>query len=198
MNSDDTNRNSSQLWETRSVLVSWPPRRCLPSFAKASEGHGLYSWVHLRGECDDGAVFHKFGLLQSRLDNNPVFGYSTGMEKQNIIIFRSNINLDDVKKIAAETFGEMAKAVIDIDRNIIAVGGELHADAEAVLLEDGSSQANLWGINIYPDKSPDEQIEYTSLINIRPSIGNRSQEIEDQKIRDQIRRIVDQMTKESK
>lgn len=120
------------------------------------------------------------------------------MEKQNIIIFRSNINLDDVKKIAAETFGEMAKAVIDIDRNIIAVGGELHADAEAVLLEDGSSQANLWGINIYPDKSPDEQIEYTSLINIRPSIGNRSQEIEDQKIRDQIRRIVDQMTKESK
>lgn len=102
------------------------------------------------------------------------------------------MTLDDVKKIAQSTFGEMAKAVVDIEKEVIAIGGELHADAEALLLEQGSKQADLWGINLYPGKTKD-MIEYTSLINIRPSVENFSQEIKDPTIRKRIENIVNNM-----
>ena len=106
------------------------------------------------------------------------------------------LSLDQVRQIAQETFGDMAKAVIDIERGIVAVGGELHADAEQLLLEQGSKQENLWGINLYPDNSKEEFIEFHSLINIRPSAGNRSQGIEDKTIQDRIRQIIFSMLKE--
>ncbi len=70
-----------------------------------------------------------------------------------------------------------------------AVGGELHADAEQVLLTRGSSQADLWGANYYPGQGPDECIEYTALINIRPSQGNPSMEIQNTKTRRIVREI---------
>lgn len=107
-----------------------------------------------------------------------------------IKIIRKNINKDELKKIAREGFGEMVKAVVDIEKEIMALGGELHADGNALLFKKGSKQENLWGINIYPDRPNDKRIEFSALINIRPSIGNRSIEIQSPQIRKKIKKIV--------
>lgn len=108
-----------------------------------------------------------------------------------IKIIKTKISKHELEKIAQENYGEMTKGVADIKRKIIALGGELHADAEALLLEKGSKQADLWGFNIYPAKSKDKRIEYTSLINVRPKQGNRSMEIKDKNLRKHIREVID-------
>ncbi len=92
--------------------------------------------------------------------------------------------------MAAATFGDLVKAVVDVDRELIAVDGELHSDLEAELLEDGSRQTDLWGINFYPELTGDEFIEFDSLINIRPSQGNRSRDVENEEIRKKILSIL--------
>lgn len=73
----------------------------------------------------------------------------------------------------------MVKAVVDVNRKVMAIGGELHSDEEAALMDDGSNQQDLWGINLYPWESGDEWIEFDSVINIRPSQGNRSRGVDD-------------------
>jgi hypothetical protein len=88
--------------------------------------------------------------------------------------------------MAEGRFGNLVKAVVDVERKIMAVDGELHADEEALLLENGSLQEDLWGINIYPDLEGPERIEFDSIINIRPSQGNRSRSIDDPMIRERI------------
>ena len=108
-----------------------------------------------------------------------------------IKIIKNQISLKDIKQAAEATFGDMVKAVVDVEKEILALGGDLHADAEKKLLDQGSNQANLWGINIYPEKIPGEYIEFTSLINIRPAIGNRSLEIKDETIKNKIKRILE-------
>jgi hypothetical protein len=80
-------------------------------------------------------------------------------------------------------FETMVKFVVDIEKSTMAVGGELHADAETLLLQAGSEQAHLWGGNFYPWHEPKERIEYTSFINIRPGDGHPHMEIEDEEIR---------------
>ena len=90
-------------------------------------------------------------------------------------------------------FRKMIKAVVDIDKQIIALDAELHADLEEILLENGSNQENLWGINLYLEENKDKQIEYTALINIRPSLDNRSMEVENLQIRDEIKKIVNNL-----
>jgi len=91
--------------------------------------------------------------------------------------------------MAEDGFGDMVKAVVDIRAGIIAIGGGLHADEEAVLLDLGSPQADLWGINLYPEQHGTEDwIEFDSMINVRPKQGNRSRSVEDAETR---RRIVD-------
>lgn len=84
----------------------------------------------------------------------------------------------------------MVKPVVDVVREIMAIGGELHADEEALLLDEGSNQANLWGINLYPGQSGDEWIEFDSTINVRPTRSSRSRTVEDATIRARIGRIV--------
>ncbi|MDP3244555.1 MAG: DUF5674 family protein [bacterium] len=110
-----------------------------------------------------------------------------------IKIIKEKISQDELKRIAQESFGEMAKAVVDLEQEIIALGGELHADGEAMLLEQGSRQENIWGINIYPDKQRNEWIEYTSLINVRPTQGNKAMEIQNPEIKEKIKAIVDKL-----
>ena len=95
----------------------------------------------------------------------------------------------EIDRLAGLFFKDMVKYVVDIERRVAAIGGELHADAEEMLLEAGSRQSDLWGANFYPDKDPDERIEYTSLINIRPGQGNRSMFIEDPEVRDRVREV---------
>lgn len=110
-----------------------------------------------------------------------------------IKIVKDKITLPELEEAALATFGEMVKAVVDIKEGIIALGGELHADTEAELLQLGSLSENVWGINIYPGQSPEDRIEYISLINIRPSKGNKTMGVEDQSVRDKIREIVDKL-----
>ena len=91
---------------------------------------------------------------------------------------------------AAEIFGDMVKAVVDIDRELIAMDAELHSDLEALLLQDGSKQASLWGINLYPEAPAGEFIEFDSMINLRPSQGNRSRGVENEALRRKIAAVV--------
>lgn len=110
-----------------------------------------------------------------------------------IKIVKDKITQDELKKIAQEGFGEIVKAVVDIEKEIMALGGELHSDANELLLENGSKQENLWGINIYPEKPEDGKIEFSALINIRPSIDNRSMEIQNSEIKKKIKQIVNKL-----
>ncbi len=99
------------------------------------------------------------------------------------------ISIEELKKIAEDTFGDFVKAVVDVDRKLIALDAELHSDLEALLLERDSSQKNLWGINFYPDIE-DDFIEFDSMINMRPSQGNISQDVENEETRKKIIEIV--------
>src|SRR4030042_4174800 len=94
------------------------------------------------------------------------------------------ISLADLKVLAEGRFGNLVKAVVDVDRKGMALDGELHADEEALLLESGSRQESLWGINIYPELEGPDRIEFDSMINIRPSQGNRSRGVDGPKGRD--------------
>lgn len=87
-------------------------------------------------------------------------------------------------------FENMVKAVVDVSREIMAIGGEMHADEEAALLEDGSSQSALWGINLYLDQRGVDAIEFDSLINLRPGQNNRTRGVDSEELRDRIVRIV--------
>jgi hypothetical protein len=88
------------------------------------------------------------------------------------------------------------KAVLDVDRRVLAVGAAMHADEEAALLEDGSLQEHLWGINLYPGEDGDEDwIEFDSMINIRPAQGNRSRGVEDPRLRQQMRAILEELVR---
>ena len=107
-------------------------------------------------------------------------------------IITGTLSLDALKKMAADGFGDLVKAVVDIDRELVAVDAELHADLEAHLLQDGSSQKSLWGINLYPAVPGNEWIEFDSMINVRPSQGNRSRGVDDEAIRNKIIQIVNQ------
>ena len=98
-------------------------------------------------------------------------------------IVTETITRDELHRLAAETFGNLVKAVVDVDRELIALDAELHADLEALLLQDGSSQRSLWGINLYPEMQGDDFIEFDSMINMRPSQGNRSPGVEDKETR---------------
>lgn len=106
-------------------------------------------------------------------------------------IIRTPIPLSDVVAAAERRFGDMSKAAVDVGRGVMVLGGELHSDEEAVLLEDGAVQADVWGINIYPGEPGDDWIEFDSLINVRPSANNRTRGVDDPAIRARIRQVVD-------
>lgn len=99
----------------------------------------------------------------------------------------------EVKKMAQTWFDDIVKGVVDIEKKILALGGEWHSDAEAVLLEKGSAQHNLWGFNLFLNQPADKMIEYTSLINIRPAVGNRTMVIEDPVVKQQVQTIIEKL-----
>lgn len=106
-----------------------------------------------------------------------------------ILLLERKIDPADLARLAAAFFGDMIKYVVDVRTGRIAIGGELHADAEQLLLQEGSLQSDLWGANYYPGKGREGCIEYTSLINIRPAQGNRAMEIMDPAIRERVREL---------
>lgn len=100
------------------------------------------------------------------------------------------ISRAELSSLADEGYGDMVKAVVDVRREIMAIGGELHSDEEAALLDDGSDQTDLWGINLHPAEPGERMIEFDSMINVRPKQGNRSRDVEDKAMRERIRSIV--------
>ncbi len=110
-------------------------------------------------------------------------------------IIKDAFTRDELHAAAKALFGNMVKAVVDIDREIIAVDAELHSDLEALLLEDGSNQKNLWGINLYPEIPGDDFVEFDAMINLKPSQGNRSRGVEDVKIQKEIMAVVEKRVK---
>jgi hypothetical protein len=107
-----------------------------------------------------------------------------------IILVSKPITKSGLKPIAEKRFGDLVKAVVDLEKKVMAIGAGLHADEEAFLLERGSLQKNLWGINLYPDLEMPDMLEFDSMINIRPGQNNRSRGVEDENIRKQILEIV--------
>ncbi len=106
-------------------------------------------------------------------------------------IVRKEISIDELKRMSERMMGGLVKAVVDIEKEIMVVDAELHSDEESLLLEEGSQQKNLWGINLYPENIGDEAwIEFDSMINIRPSQGNRSRDIKDPQVQQKIKAIV--------
>ena len=105
-------------------------------------------------------------------------------------IVQNTITRDELRGIAKNLFGDMVKAVVDVENEILAVDAELHADLESLLLQQGSKQANLWGINLYPEFPENQFIEFDSLINIRPSVGNKSRNVENAQLCKRIIEIV--------
>lgn len=112
------------------------------------------------------------------------------IEQKLMKIIKDKISKIELNVIAKEQFGSLVKVVVDIGREVLAVGGELHADEEAILLEDGSRQEDLWGINLYPEKSRGEWIEFDSMINVRPSQGNTTRGVKNTKIQEKIKNVI--------
>jgi len=110
-----------------------------------------------------------------------------------IRILNTPVTLEELRRLAADQFGDFVKAVVDVSRGVMAIGGELHADEEATLLDEGARQADLWGINLYPDRPVEEMVEFDSMINVRPSQSNRSRGVEDPTVRRQIQVIVERL-----
>jgi hypothetical protein len=117
------------------------------------------------------------------LENSPV-----SEEGPDVVLLERRIDPTELRRLTAR-FEEMVKYVVDVERGKIAIGGEMHVDGEQVLLESGSRQAHLWGANYYPGRGPEGCIEYTSLINIRPSAGNRAMELLDPDLRAKVREL---------
>jgi len=106
-----------------------------------------------------------------------------------VVVSGARLDPAELRRLVELFFEDMVKYVVDVSRGVAAIGGEMHADAEQVLLESGSRQADLWGANYYPGRGRDECIEYTALINIRPAHGNRSMEIQDPAVRKRVREL---------
>lgn len=103
----------------------------------------------------------------------------------------TEIGLAELEEMAENMYGELVKAVVDVEKRVMVVDAGLHVDEEQLLLESGSRQSDLWGINLYPDSFGDEDfVEFDSMINIRPAQGNRSRSVDDAAIRSLILDIV--------
>ena len=116
------------------------------------------------------------------------------MQMQEVRIIKKPITRSELKKIAEERFGDLVKAAVDIEQEIMALGGELHVDEEVALIEqEGSKQENIWGINIYPQETRNAFIEFDSMINLKPMFGNRSRGVDDSTTKEKIIKIVNKL-----
>ena len=108
-------------------------------------------------------------------------------------IITDNITKEELKEMTKNMFDNLVKAVVDIEKEIMAIDAPMHSDEEAELIKNGSKQENLWGINLYPDKDGQDFIEFDSMINIKPNQNNRSRGVDDAKIQEMIIKIVEKL-----
>ena len=105
-------------------------------------------------------------------------------------IVTDSITLEDLRVMAAALFGNLVKGVVDVERELLALDAELHSDFEAILFQNGSQQRDLWEVNLYPDETSDNFLEFDAMINVRPSQNNRSRGVEDETTRQRISRVI--------
>ena len=112
-----------------------------------------------------------------------------------ITLVSESISTQQLREAGEELYGDMVKAVVDVEKEVMAVGAELHADEEAFLMERNSLQENLWGINLYTERVMPEMLEFDSMINIRPRQNNRSRRVEDSNLQKRITAIVNKLVR---
>jgi hypothetical protein len=105
------------------------------------------------------------------------------------------ISLSEIRTLAAERFGDLIKGVVDLGRGVMLLDADLHADQWAALLAEGARQAELWGINLYPDMPEADWLEFDLMINLRPSFGNRTRGVDDPATRDAIALVIRQLVR---
>ena len=112
-------------------------------------------------------------------------------------LINKEIKIAELKKMAEKMFGDFVKAVVDLKKNVMVVDAHMHADQELFLLENGSDQGDLWGINLHPLRfGTKELVEFDSMINLRPSWGNKSRSVDDPKTQQQIITLVNKLVKQ--
>ncbi len=126
------------------------------------------------------------------MDDPAAQGGDELIDENGVEIVSSPTTLEHLKQTAERTFGELGlvKAVVDVERKVMAIGGGLHVDEQAALLNDGSRQRDVWGVNLYPDQfGTPEWLEFDSTVNLRPP-GNRSRDVQDPTTRAQVTAVV--------
>ena len=108
-------------------------------------------------------------------------------------IIKDKIEIAELKEMSKNMYDNLVKAVVDIEKNLMAVDAGLHSDLEELLIEDSSLPKNLWGINLWPEKFGEEFIEFDSMINLKPALGNRTRGVEKEEIRNKIIEIVNKL-----
>ncbi|MFC2075507.1 DUF5674 family protein [candidate division KSB1 bacterium] len=103
-----------------------------------------------------------------------------------IYILREKVTDKQLEEML-EVYEDYIKLAVDIRAGIIAGGGEMHADCAKELVDAGSEQENIWGANWNPSQ---KQLDFGSLINIRPRQNNPSMDILDPPTKDAITEIV--------
>ena len=105
------------------------------------------------------------------------------------------ISMEELRRLAAGRFGDMVKAVVDLKRGLMLLDADMHADQEAELLSEGAARKDLWGISLYPDMPDADWLEFDSMINLRPSFGNRSRGVDDPAARAAITALVTRLVR---
>lgn len=113
-----------------------------------------------------------------------------GFRTMRTVAPQTPISLADLREMSTARFGDLVKAVVDLERRIMVVDAEMHSDEEAELLSEGSRPQDLWGINRYPELPEADWLEFDSMINLRPSMGNRSRSVDDPATRERISDLV--------
>lgn len=110
-------------------------------------------------------------------------------------VIKTSISREELKKMSQGFAGGLVKVVVDVKREIMVVDAPMHADEEKELLDNGSHQDNLWGINLYPDLTNEDFIEFDSMINVRPRLNNFSRGIESKELQEKIISIITKLVK---
>lgn len=112
-------------------------------------------------------------------------------------IVKDKIEIAELKEMSEKMFGNLVKAMVDVEKEVIAVDAPMHSDLLELLIEkENSEPVNLWGINIYPMKSGDDFIEFDSVMNFKPGLGNKSRGVENEEIRKKIIEIIKKLTQD--
>jgi hypothetical protein len=110
-------------------------------------------------------------------------------------IVKDKIEIIELKEMSEKMFGNLVKAMVDVEKEIMAVDAPMHSDLLEFLMEkENCEPKDLWGINIYPEKSENDFIEFDSIMNFKPGLGNKSRGVESEEIREKIIKIVKKLT----